>query len=776
MGRHLRWTIVLVVLCLTYWSVSGVENDASATTKTEKKVAAAPKKPKADNGLGMEWLEDFRKCCLTGDPMEHDAHQRRDVGRCVGAVMANRQEQPEPEPEEDSTDGEEEDDEDDEDEEEDDGEDDGEKEEKDEEEDKEEEDIEESETEKPTTHPYLQQLKKIGIITHHSPTSSSTFGPYATFINEYYAASHNYSFHVSNTERSDFEMHDPRWDKIRVLQAALHPNKRTDTQLQTNTLEYLVFIDESVIFLNNSLRIEDIIASHPDAHVFVSGNVDTSKYGLLNSAVLILKNSKFTRQFLDRWWGFEDEDLETHKYYHPTLVNTHLLHNGEQGQLSELYNSLHNIEEQTDDSSNKKKKSKKSKKKDPSADELLSPQNRDKVVMLPPNAINSAVPAYIQQQATDAVLNLRNDVQLLRQRAIGTAYSELCRVSNRVHAAVKNAQEQQQASAATTQQTTAKQFKSAKDKKKQQQAAFKRLLTVPITDQIDHHVNPQLKLTQLELLDLALTSYDDEINGKLYEQALSYIEDKHPMFTASYAYALDNYYQQFIDAVMSKHNAYKCYNVSQLAGLNNNTARAAQQHNNSESRTFAKSKYNASFADRLRVDNFKVFERYLANYRDANKQAMARSKSGMGLKEWPAMLSRSIESCLRVVKFATTVPPSDRVITADGCTKLMKELEPIVSSSYHEVLRAQEIQLYTAMGEIELNELHTYHNAQMSFENALAACNKQSSPVACFLYPLYLLGESHNAQEAWTKAISIFDECGTNVYRTQIRDFEHAPG
>jgi hypothetical protein len=38
------------------------------------------------------------------------------------------------------------------------------------------------------------------------------------------------------------------------------------------------------------------------------------------------------------------------------------------------------------------------------------------------------------------------------------------------------------------------------------------------------------------------------------------------------------------------------------------------------------------------------------------------------------------------------------------------------------------------------------------------------------------LGESHNAQEAWTKAISIFDECGTNVYRTQIRDFEHAPG
>jgi hypothetical protein len=745
--RAHMWRLVVLlsvsVLCMSLHGTVSAANAASADK--------SDKLDKFENGLDSEWLDMFRQCCVSPGSegiSDHDAHQRRDISRCVGRVISKRL-------------GADVDDDDD-------GDDDEVHHDRAEGEHGQVDEVAVKDTDSAPAAP-MQKLKKIGIITYHSDRSSQ-YSPYTSFVNEFYAAVNGYPFHIFNTDRSDFDYVDPRWNKIRILASALHP--RTGW-VERQRLDYVVFVDEDVIFLNTSFVIEDLIQAHPQAHLFLSSNHDPLVHGHHSSGMMILKNSKFTRSFLDRWWGYEDEDLESHKHFHQSLVNTNLLHFGEQAQLTEL------VREYTS----------------------AGAKDKEKVVVLPPNVLNSALPAYVHQQPTDGVLNLRGDVPTMRKVSFATAFGEVCRAATHVSKETNG-----------NQKKSGNKKSNAKNKNKNKKARQ----SMSITQQLEWHLSkspsshPQLRLSQLDLLDLALMSYEQEVNGQMKEHAHSLIEDK--LFTANFGYQLDKYYQNFVAAVMAKHAHYQDFkNFTMFVDRGkNNSSNSSESNPTSQSdmpqqqqlKLFAK--YTEAFADSLRLDNFHIFQSYVANNREANQLAMSRSKQKIGLKEWPTILSRAIDVGVRTVHELTTTDDSTRLEIGDECKKYIRELETIVNPSYLEVLRSQEIQLLTYMAEVRMgvssatigdndHQKHSqkkaqkysprlsdeemlkpgrdeaeYRSAQLLLENALAVCNKQSSPISCFLYPLYLLGQAHNGQQAWTKAIGIFDECGSNVYRTQI--------
>ena len=101
-----------------------------------------------------------------------------------------------------------------------------------------------------------------------------------------------------------YEVRDDRWDRIKVLSAALNPMSGS-----ARNWDYVVWVDPYAVFLNVSFRIEPIIEAYPGAHIIGSAAID-SKTTAAHTGFLIFKNSKFTRSFLDRWWGYEDEDME----------------------------------------------------------------------------------------------------------------------------------------------------------------------------------------------------------------------------------------------------------------------------------------------------------------------------------------------------------------------------------------------------------------------------------------------------------------------------------
>lgn len=137
---------------------------------------------------------------------------------------------------------------------------------------------------------------KIAIVSY-ATLSISDYAAYAFAINQAYAEHNGYIFHIADPIQSNFEPTDARWNKVKLLEQSL--------LTWAHDCDYIVWVDADLIFLDFSMKIEKIISSTPTGgEIWVSASIeDSTIHNVMNSGMVILKNSDFIRLwFLPTWW------------------------------------------------------------------------------------------------------------------------------------------------------------------------------------------------------------------------------------------------------------------------------------------------------------------------------------------------------------------------------------------------------------------------------------------------------------------------------------------
>ena len=140
---------------------------------------------------------------------------------------------------------------------------------------------------------------RVGIVSYMTD-SIMNYGKYSLFINAVYGAYNGYTVRVNSintTSRTPDS--DPRWNKISTLIDALDP-----VSGWARYFDYLLWVDADLIFLDFHVRIEQIAAAHPLAHILLCSEL----HGLnrMNSGSILVKNTAWARNFLLDWWYFGD--------------------------------------------------------------------------------------------------------------------------------------------------------------------------------------------------------------------------------------------------------------------------------------------------------------------------------------------------------------------------------------------------------------------------------------------------------------------------------------
>eukprot|EP01031_Cornospumella_fuschlensis_P034412 gene34412-41651_t len=130
----------------------------------------------------------------------------------------------------------------------------------------------------------------------HKVNDITLFRPFQIGVVGAYAEHHQYKFCSHTTiQPSDVDEEDFRWHKVRLMYEALDSYAKN--------VEYLVWIDADAIILDFSLDIQQQAASHPEADVIVSADI---RQGLMNSGFMVIRNTPWSRLFLQQWWTVAD--------------------------------------------------------------------------------------------------------------------------------------------------------------------------------------------------------------------------------------------------------------------------------------------------------------------------------------------------------------------------------------------------------------------------------------------------------------------------------------
>ena len=211
----------------------------------------------------------------------------------------------------------------------------------------------------------------VGLVTY----ASENIWPYAAYslaVNGAYAEQNGYAIRLIDPNRSNPEPKDARWNKVALLLEALEPRSGWGRDL-----DYLVWIDADLIFLDLDLRLEAIAVNHPGAHILVSAEHAGSST-LMNSGAVLVRNCAWTRTFLKNWWDFGNRLLYS-----------------DQEQFDLLYYSL-------------------------------PPSERAKIAVLPPDALNTDPPAMTTLRASSKVLHLMGDHTPFRRTIFERGLAAVC--------------------------------------------------------------------------------------------------------------------------------------------------------------------------------------------------------------------------------------------------------------------------------------------------------------------------------------------------------------
>lgn len=109
-------------------------------------------------------------------------------------------------------------------------------------------------------------------------------------INRMWAAKHGYEVHVVESGAIDLEGRAPYWGKLKAIQACM-----------VQEGQYVMYMDADAFVAHQEQDLESVLFPDIDFHVEDHGNRE-GKFANVNTGVLILKNTAWSRAFLQHWW------------------------------------------------------------------------------------------------------------------------------------------------------------------------------------------------------------------------------------------------------------------------------------------------------------------------------------------------------------------------------------------------------------------------------------------------------------------------------------------
>jgi hypothetical protein len=142
-------------------------------------------------------------------------------------------------------------------------------------------------------------MKHIGIITSYTDHirwdnyGKCDYGDFSSLNHHEYANKHGYSYIKKIVKNNDYQNWHPTWIKIDVLKTYLP------------LFEYLVWIDADAVFVNQDVKIEDLISDDIDLILpklevdKISGNMWTHT----STGLMVWKNSEWSNSMLNLLWN-----------------------------------------------------------------------------------------------------------------------------------------------------------------------------------------------------------------------------------------------------------------------------------------------------------------------------------------------------------------------------------------------------------------------------------------------------------------------------------------
>lgn len=206
-------------------------------------------------------------------------------------------------------------------------------------------------------------------IVSFTTAATLKYASYSLAINAAFAHQHGYSFKLFDLSEVGTNG-DPRWNKIFLIWDGL--------QHWAKDYSYVVWLDSDLAIIDHSFNITSIALDNPRAHVIMSRDVPTAPF-VSNSGAIIVKNTAWSVALMELWWLSYDRDKCC-----------------DQNAFTWLY------------------------------DRPLPADIREKVALLPSQAINTHFPAWLNQKKADPVLHLAGLNSLYREAVFRTGYLALC--------------------------------------------------------------------------------------------------------------------------------------------------------------------------------------------------------------------------------------------------------------------------------------------------------------------------------------------------------------
>ena len=221
--------------------------------------------------------------------------------------------------------------------------------------------------------------KKDNTSVHFVTFSSSNildYSAYSVGINSAYADKMGYGFsilHENSFETKYLPTKDSRWFKVAILIDQL--------MKKSSSIEYFVWIDADFAVIDFDLDISKIGHLYPNSDIIMSKDIDKAPF-VSNSGMVIVRNTQWAQQFLQLWWSSYDKNRCC-----------------DQNAFTWLY------------------------------ERDYPPDIKQKVALLPVNAINTDFPCWKTQTRENKVLHLAGLTALYREAVFKRGFNEILRVT-----------------------------------------------------------------------------------------------------------------------------------------------------------------------------------------------------------------------------------------------------------------------------------------------------------------------------------------------------------
>ena len=221
------------------------------------------------------------------------------------------------------------------------------------------------------------KLNDIHVVTYVTE-NIALYSAYSLAINSMYCRTRGYSLSIFSPEMgSEYEPRDQRWNRVKILSEGLNPKSGA-----FRDAKYVVWVDADLIFTDMDYRLEAIIASHgKDTDIIISAERHAGT-GVANTGCFIVRNTEWTRAWLERWW----QDFD-HTEAHDQIM------------FDRLY-------------------------------KRQLPESAEHIAILPAHVLNSVPPASLFQEEDHRILHLMGNPDDLRARIFKAGFTELCRAKS----------------------------------------------------------------------------------------------------------------------------------------------------------------------------------------------------------------------------------------------------------------------------------------------------------------------------------------------------------